>query len=93
MTPGFTDTTDRNGGGARIQALAQVTIRSRFALKTALASVFHLAGVGVWSLGQEGGSTAMVTALDGGITPSAPPNRKFLRIEVRAPSHPRRGCG
>jgi hypothetical protein len=69
VTPGFTDTTDRNGRGTRIQALAQVTIRPWFALKTALASVFHLAGVGDWSLGQEGASTAMMTALDGGTAP------------------------
>lgn len=41
------------------------------ALKRALAAEFHLAGVGVWALGFEGGATAMLTALDGG----SPPNR------------------
>lgn len=39
------------------------------ALKVALASELRLAGVGAWSLGQEGGQTAMVTALDGGSLP------------------------
>jgi spore germination protein YaaH len=39
------------------------------ALKTALASVLHLSGVGVWSLGQEGSSTAMLGALDGRTSP------------------------
>ena len=36
------------------------------ALKTALASQLGLAGVGVWSLGMEGGDTSMLAALLGG---------------------------
>ncbi|MCU1493599.1 MAG: hypothetical protein JWO62_1363 [Acidimicrobiaceae bacterium] len=39
------------------------------ALKTAVASELHLAGVGAWSLGQELGETAMLAALDGGSAP------------------------
>lgn len=39
------------------------------ALKASLASEFHLAGVGAWALGQEGTSTGMLEALDGGTTP------------------------
>jgi hypothetical protein len=40
------------------------------ALKTALAAVLHLGGVGVWSLGQEGDETALLQALDGGTAPT-----------------------
>lgn len=39
------------------------------ALKTALAAREHVAGVGVWALGAEGGATAMLSALDGARTP------------------------
>jgi hypothetical protein len=41
------------------------------AIKRALAATFHLAGVGVWALGFEGGASTLLTALDGG----SPPNR------------------
>lgn len=43
------------------------------ALKTALAERDNLAGVGAWSLGAEGGATAMVQALDGGRAPKRLP--------------------
>lgn len=39
------------------------------ALKTALAEVQHLAGTGAWAFGDEGRSSAMLTALDGGAAP------------------------
>jgi len=39
------------------------------ALKRALASEFHLAGVGAWALGFEGNATGMLEALDGGSPP------------------------
>lgn len=39
------------------------------ALKTALAEEKGLAGTGVWALGDEGGATAMLAALDGGSAP------------------------
>ena len=38
-------------------------------LKSALAAHFHLAGVGVWTLGMAGGDVAMVAALLGGSPP------------------------
>jgi hypothetical protein len=40
------------------------------ALKTALAHVFHLAGVGAWAFGMEGGDASMLDALTGGVAPS-----------------------
>ncbi|NNN21791.1 MAG: hypothetical protein HKL80_07315 [Acidimicrobiales bacterium] len=47
------------------------------ALKVALANYFHVAGVGVWALGMDGNSQAMLDALLGGSVPeknySAPP--------------------
>lgn len=39
------------------------------ALKTALADAQGLAGTGVWALGDEGGDSAMLQALDGGAAP------------------------
>ena len=39
------------------------------ALRTALAAVLGLGGVGAWSLGQEGDEVAMLQALDGGAAP------------------------
>jgi spore germination protein YaaH len=39
------------------------------AVKTSLAAYYHLGGVGAWALGQEGTSTAMLEALDGGARP------------------------
>lgn len=43
------------------------------ALKTALAETEGLAGTGVWCLGDEGGASAMVAALDGGGPPAKLP--------------------
>ncbi|HUY29977.1 MAG TPA: glycoside hydrolase family 18 protein [Acidimicrobiales bacterium] len=48
------------------------------ALKTALASDLHLAGVGAWALGQEGPATQMVAALDGGSAP--------LKLPITSPA-------
>ncbi|HUY05669.1 MAG TPA: glycosyl hydrolase family 18 protein [Acidimicrobiales bacterium] len=39
------------------------------ALKTALAQVFHIAGVGVWAMSMEGGDLQMLNALTGENTP------------------------
>ena len=50
---------------------------SSVALKVALANYFHIAGVGVWALGMDGNSQAMLDALLGGSMPeknySVPP--------------------
>ncbi len=47
------------------------------ALKASLASELHIGGVGAWALGQEGSSTAMLAALDGGTPP--------LKLPIVAP--------
>jgi spore germination protein YaaH len=48
------------------------------ALKAALASGYHLGGVGIWALGMQGTYTAMVTALLGGSPP--------LRLPLATPA-------
>ena len=43
------------------------------ALKTALPSVMHIAGVGAWAFGMEGKAPQMLTALTGDTTPARQP--------------------